>query len=97
MQKFLIVMLVAWSVTAQAGQIQPAPTAALFTAATAAAGCLVTNMNLVGDPSNIANYVAVYDPSCTAPQIAAGNATIAAFDLAGWLAVHPPRKVPPFN
>ena len=53
------------------------PALALYNTVTAAAGCNVINVMLpTPDPST---WKADYDPSCTAAQIAAGNAAIAAF------------------
>ena len=53
------------------------PAAALYYSVTAAAGCKVVNVMLPSPDQT--TWTAIYDPSCTSAQIAAGNAAIAAF------------------
>lgn len=53
------------------------PTVPLYNAVTAAAGCKVVNVNLPSPTQS--TWTAIYDPSCTPAQIAAGNAAVAAF------------------
>ena len=53
-----------------------------------AAGCHVINVQYYKETNT---WIAHYDASCAAAQIAAGNSALAAFDKDGWLLQHEKR------